>query len=273
MPFDPTNATAIVIGGINCWDEVAREILSIRGTSNATRILVCRWNDRFTLATALLGGQLAPGIVSAGLSYPDAQWMGATDIETDGVDGENGAQRGPNGMRAYDYCRMTITYNPPTAAPLGGGYDPDLTELDFSTQILSRPRDRATFKFSSTGLELPAEATPPLVDSTVDFRVPMSGLSQIPTAMMQDFINKVNNATFFGGVRSSILFLGPSNTKQRFITNEMILWDTVLNFSYRKIGWNNFINPVTGLPDAVVDIVTGDPPYEEADLSQLLQLT
>lgn len=265
MPL--TSAEAITISGIQCWDEDASEEFRVGGGSRAPRTIVCAWDNRIALALALAGGTTRVGIIETNTpaaSYPDATWMQVQNIRTEGV----GKRKvGVNGMVGYDYARLFITYGD-TERDLGQTQDLGALSLDISSEIISPPRDEATFKWVSDDEDVTPEATPGLPISTTRFERVRRNVGGINVPLILSLVDHVNDATFEGAAPGTIVFNGARPFRK--ITNLGAQnWDIAYQFTHRRIPWNYFLRPSTGQWEEIVYKNSGDPFFPDGNLSAL----
>jgi len=107
---DVTDTNSILIHGFKVCDEGTKENYNLDDPT-ATRTILCKWEDRASLAGKMFGGfNPATGLYEVPDHYPDGPLLFVREIATDGVDGKGGRFIGSNGMVAYKYARLTITY-------------------------------------------------------------------------------------------------------------------------------------------------------------------
>jgi hypothetical protein len=266
------SSTAIQMGPpgsiVNVWDEGIVEDFD-RLSSTAARILICKWADRYTLINWLQSGAILVGgvtIVTNGQPYPDAPWMYVSHVHTEGVDGDTGPFIGPNGMRAYKYCRLTVTYAPLEFNPIETG---SLT-VDFAAEVATVPRDTPAFKWSGSGSDLKRDEVPQLRIGTIAFTRTRKNLVSIPTSLIMAATDApVNSASFLGAAAGRVKFLGAA-AGRRVIVGGGENWDLTYKFMYRTVPWNYAYNAATGQFEAFVNKVTNQPYYDSSNLNLLL---
>jgi hypothetical protein len=253
MSFDPS--TAITLYGIQCWEERATESFG-RSAASATRVIVCRWADRFTVVAGLKASTPA--------AYPDATWLKADTIDVAGVVDEGGPFISESGMIGYAWARLTVVYrapdvnDPATAGPA----------LSFATDLLAVAPGEPVFAYASDGAIVPAEASPALRQTIITFTRKRRNLSAAPVSLVLSLVDTVNSATFEGAAAGTVRFEG-ATTERCVSATGGETWDVTYTFAYRRSGWNAFPRASTGGDAAVVLVATGEPPYAAGDFGTL----
>lgn len=267
MPLDAS--TAITISGIQCWDEDTSESFGKGGGGRATRVIVCTWTNRIALSVALSGGSTQTGVITtntAAAQYPDATWLEVTNISIEGV-GKRSV--GYNGMVAYDFARLTVTYSR-SDRDFGQTQDLGALSLDISNEIISPPRDEATFKWASDSTDVTPEATPALPLSTATFERVRRNVASINVPLILSLLDHVNDATFEGAPAGQIIYKGARPSRR--VTNLGLQnWDIAHIFIFRTIPWNYFLRPSTGQWEKVLYKATGEPFFPDGNLAALYQ--
>jgi hypothetical protein len=275
MPLD--SSTAITFLGIQVWDEGTEENFVRTGNSMAIRTMLCAWEDRVAIINQIRGGGEIIGsvyIYTPSQVYPDAISLPFDSIHVEGIAGEEGLSVGPNGMVAYKYARLRITYK---SLDYFDGVTTGTMSLDFATQIVGLPKSSPTFQFPD-GTPLSPQDSPPLRVGIVTIVQTRKNLANLPTAQVQGLAGCVNSAAFLDGNPGTVLFDG-AHADRRLTTTGAENWDMTYKFLYLPTGWNNILqasskNPsstTVGTLQQVTRISDGQTLYKQADLSPLLQ--
>jgi hypothetical protein len=274
MSLDST--TSITFLGVQVWDEGTEENFVRTGKSTAVRTLLCAWEDRIAIINQIRGGGEEIGsvyIYTPSQRYPDAPALPFDAIHVEGLPGENGLSVGPNGMVAYKYARLRITYK---ALDYFDGITTGTMSLDFATHTISLPRSMATYQFPD-GTPLSPQDSPPLRVGIVTIVQTRKNLAILPTGLVQSLAGCVNSVAFLGGTPGTVLFDG-AHADRRLTTGGDENWDMTYKFLYLPTGWNKLLqasskvsgSTAIGTFQQVTRIATGDPLYPTADLSPLL---
>ena len=270
MPLD--SSTAITFLGVNVWDEGTEENFVRTGYSTATRTLLCAWEDRIAIINQIRGGASVIGgfyYYTPSQAYPDAPSLPFDAIRVEGIAGDSGLSVGPNGMVAYKYARLRITYK---TLDYIDGITTGTTSLDFASQMVNLPQSTPTYKFPD-GTLLSAQDGPLVRRSIVSLVQTRKNLAQLPSALVQSLAGNVNSTGFLGGNPGTVLFDG-ARADRRLTTTGNENWDMTYKFMFDPIGWNNVLQPSgsgAGTYQKVVRIADGVTTlYPSADLNQLL---
>lgn len=265
MPID--TAYSVLWHGVNVYDEGVREHFG-RTESYAVRTVVCNWADRFTIINALWGNTGSAGIFTAPEAYPDApDTLYVDSVDVEGVDGPDGRSIGPNALVAYDKARLRVRY---------GTYDLNPTQqtgelqVDYASEIIKCAASTPTFKYTSDGVQLPPEDSPPIVLGTANLRIVRYGLAVIPTAaIFAAGQAPLNVSSIFGASAKTVRFDG-AKAFRRLIPGGGLNWDLSLSFSWRSKPWDQVLRPSTGAWDTIATITGSNPPLGTSDLNALL---
>jgi hypothetical protein len=274
MPLDST--TSITFLGVQVWDEGTEENFVRTGKSTAVRTMLCAWGDRIAIINQIRGGGEEIGslyLYTPSATYPDAPALPFDAIHVEGLPGENGLSVGPNGMVAYKYARLRITYK---ALDYFDGVTTGTMSLDFATHTIALPRSAPTYQFPD-GTPLSPQDSPPMRVGIVTIVQTRKNLAVLPTTMVQSLAGCVNSATFLNGAPGTILFDG-AHADRRLTTTGDENWDMTYKFLYLPTGWNKLLQAsskvsgsgAVGTFQQVTRIATGDTLYPTADLTPLL---
>lgn len=265
MPLD--SSTSITIAGIECWDEDVTEEFA-RDNNQAIRIIVCAWVNRYALINTLIGSSVTSGgitTINQPHAYPDAGWMYVKSIAV----GKEGVPLvGANGMIAYPWARLTVTYGPKDP---GGGDAIEVGEenLDFSSEIFTFSRDIPSFKWSSDNKDVPAEASPGKIIPIIAFSKTKKRISQLPlTTLFAISQAPVNASEYLGASAGKLRFCG-ARTSRVLAIGGTETWTMTCSFEFRPIPWNYMFRPSTGIFEAIVTKNGGAPLYASSEFSTL----
>jgi hypothetical protein len=267
MGLDAT--TAITLFGIQAWDEGTKETFVRSTASSATRTLVCAWSDRSTLINSLRGsvGQEGPTVIqyAAPASYPDAPWLYVDTVEVEGLAGENGLSVGPNGLVAYKYARIRVTYKSLTYQE---GIETGVLSVDYGAEWMNLSTATPSLQFSDmAGGNVSADLNPPLRITTIAFRQTRNNLPAIPVDLIISATDSVNLNSFQGAAPGTVKFDG-AWSQRRLFSNGDPGWDMTYAFTYRSVGWNVAYDPANGWRP-VAFIASGQAPFASFDYNQL----
>jgi hypothetical protein len=146
--------------------------------------------------------------------YPDAFWLFGHSVRTEGV----GTQTvGANGMAAFQYARLTVTFKPKESGSIDSLEKGEET-LDFGADVLSFNGAEPFFKWKSDNKPLPAEASPGKIVPIVTFTKTIKGIHTIPLAAVFSIAKApVNSNTYLGADPGKLRFEG-AQTSKRFTT-------------------------------------------------------
>src|SRR5688572_3229509 len=131
MPLD--SSTSITLFGIEVWDDEVDEDWNVLGGSIATRRMTCLWGYRKDLVNAMIRSATQIGAITVyneAAKYPDAPHLVCEKIHVEGLGTKSVAA---SGLVAYQWARLTLTYQEPT-------FDPEETGsemLDFSSEAVA----------------------------------------------------------------------------------------------------------------------------------------
>jgi hypothetical protein len=269
MPLD--SSTAITIGGIEAWDEGTTETYGVDGQNEATRELVCVWEDRKELVAYILGGSTLAGVIVSGdeaMQYPDATHMRARTVR---VTGEGIKSVGTNGMVAYQWARLSVNHQPPE----GNSWLEDevgSVALDFAVSTLALPSDEPTYKWEGSGEAVPASQTTGKRIVTVGLFYDIQDLPTLPVSTIIAAADSVNSTSFKGAAAGWCLFEG-ARSRARILATGVENWSLGLAFSVRSAdspGWNQLLNPTTGNYENIVTRIGSNPPHHSYNHNDLL---
>jgi hypothetical protein len=262
------SSTAITFLGVPVWDEGTEETFVRTGNSTATRTLLCAWEDRVTIINQIRGGAMVVGgfyYYSTSQVYPDAPSLPFDSVRVEGIAGEDGLSVGRNGMVAYKYARLRITYK---TLDYLEGVTTGTTSLEYATQIVSLPQSVSTFKFPDGSLLSPQDS-PAIRRGIVTIVQTRKNLAALPTALVQTLTGSVNSLPFLGSASGSVLFDG-AHADRRLTTTGAENWDMTYKFLFDAVGWNNVLEPTTGSYQQIARISDSSTLYPTADLNTLL---
>ena len=274
MALDST--TAITFLGVQVWDEGTEENFVRTGNSTAVRTMLCAWEDRVTIINQIRGGGEEVGgyyFYTPSVVYPDATFLPFDSVHVEGLPGENGLSVGPNGLVAYKYARLRITYK---SLDYFDGVTNGTMSLDFATQTIGLPRSVPTYQFPD-GTPLAPQDSPSIRVGIVTIVQTRKNLAALPTSLVQSLAGCVNSISFLGGSAGTVLFDG-AHADRRLTTLGAENWDMTYKFLYLSTGWNNLLQPsskvsgssAVGTFQQVTRISGGQTMYTTADLSPLL---
>jgi len=274
MALDST--TTITFLGVQVWDEGTEEHFVRTGNSSAVRTMLCAWEDRVTIINQIRGGGEEVGgyyFYTPSVVYPDATFLPFDSVHVEGLPGENGLSVGPNGLVAYKYARLRITYK---SLDYFDGVTNGTMSLDFATQTIGLPRSVPTYQFPD-GTPLAPQDSPPIRVGIVTIVQTRKNLAALPTSLVQSLAGCVNLISFLGGSAGTVLFDG-AHADRRLTTLGAENWDMTYKFLYLASGWNNLLQPsskvsgssAVGTFQQVARISGGQTMYQTADLSPLL---
>lgn len=289
-------------------DEIEPATITIgQDGMNGTRVARCRWEDWtqtvldlmgtpvfYGGAFYLLGRQNYPGIPTMLVDSVTVKGMGATRKSTWGQGGR------------WTYGNLTINYKiPKSEDDKDENGDPAtylVEELDYNVEIIQVPvkvvdqQDLAKLRKnaeqlwqeqvrqapSSNADGSPAPLPPrPIVNPeavmktvkrniripTITYKTTMPRLPVLPDKI-QSHVGKINNRQIFGGALGTVLFDGPSASRESaFFTQRF--WKVDYQFIYQPHGWNNILHPDTLQWVPAKGVASDNDPYEYADLRKL----
>jgi hypothetical protein len=209
MPLDST--TSIPFLGVQVWDEATEENFVRTGNSSAVRTILCNWTDRIAIINQIRGGGTEIGSVyyyTPSQVYPDAPFLPFDSIRVEGIPGDTGLSVGPNGLVAYKYARLHITYK---ALDYFDGVTTGTLSLDFATQSVSLPQTAPTYQFPD-GTPLTPQDSPPIRLGVVTFVQTRKNLATLPSQLVQSLAGCVNSASFLNGPPARFFSTAPTPT-------------------------------------------------------------
>jgi hypothetical protein len=273
MALDST--TAITFLGVQVWDEGTEENFVRTGNSTAIRTMLCAWEDRITIINQIRGGAVEIGayyFYTPSQVYPDAPFLPFDSIHVEGLPGEDGLSVGPNGLVAYKYARLRITYK---SLDYFDGVTTGTLSLDYATQCVTLPQSAPTYQFPD-GTPLAPQDSPPIRLGVVTLVQTRKNLAALPSALVQNLAGCVNSVTFLGGAPGTVLFDG-AHADRRLTTTGAENWDMTYKFLYLAGGWNYMLQPTAkssgtvGTMQQVTRISDNSPLYTLSDLTPLLE--
>jgi hypothetical protein len=272
MPLDLTKTIKIGPAGVNdpagvdVYDEGATEQISA-SDAEATWVVVCNWTDRLSLALWFTGSFTTSGVitqVTQPMVYPDAFWLFGHSVRTEGV----GTQTvGANGMAAFQYARLTVTFKPKQSGSIDT-FEKGEESIDFGADVLSFNGAEPFFKWKSDNKTLPAEASPGKIIPVVTFTKTIKGIHTIPyPAIFAAAAAPVNSNTYLGAAPGKLRFDGAQSVVR--FTSTGTIKDLTGKFSFRPIEWNKMLRPSTGNFEEIVTINGANPLYASSDFSAL----
>ncbi len=250
MPLDIS--TAIKIPGLPAnmplWDEETSEDFDHKSQS-ATRVMRCLWPNRVFI-TQLLRGQTTAGLIyDPPLAYPDAPWLFVSRVKTKGYEGADpatgqptGRTVGVNGMVAYKYAALVVTYS--TLDYLADQQLGSLS-LDFGVKYVLPPSTGgAVFKYAVTQND--CLEPPPIPVTMVEFTRTINQVPVLPVqTVMNAAKNPINSLAFEGADPGLARFAGCKSSRQ-LDTYGNECWNVTMRFSIQSIPWDAQINPSPG---------------------------
>lgn len=225
-----TPGTPITINGFQCWDESAYEQFDAKTGITCYRTILCYCRDRIALMESLFGYPVVAGApFTTPASYPDAPGATVAKCTTAQQPGTGGTFKGPNGMIATQFSRLTIQYNPPTISGQLPTYSPNLITCDFEADVFQIPGN--TLIFSSSG----ATSSDPFAKfiPTARLVIPRSSLISFNGAGIFTQLATINSTGFYGSNQYRTLFLG-APTKERYTVSDQYVWDREFHFKVRS---------------------------------------
>lgn len=275
---------------------------------SATRVFLVNWFDWQAMCYELIGVWrifgLAPIFIPP-ISFPGVPAMVVTDVDIEPFDGHSPQpQQVDLGMftNIYKIAKITAQYKtmnyqkdrPDQPAT------PDGTILEYTSdhgaEVITLP-NRQLFWATTQGFgqstftpltnyPVGEDTKPGIIVPTGEINLSWRRVLVPPWQAIKECRGKLNNASFFSNEESTCLFLG-SRERRTFqfgqMQNQGQLWDVDYKFSVKSnklkdgstvVGWNYFYYD-NAAPNAehwvpVCDSA-GNPPYEEADFTQLFQ--
>ena len=167
---------------------------------------------------------------------------------------------------SYPSAIVTVTFRPLDwqAVPMDDPFY--LNQIDPTTPVLyaTQELDYGVEYVQLPSVGMPGVTIPPkfLSDSSVvptplNRRVTVvrmvytwNQLPYIPMSQIQTFLDTLNDATFLGCPKGTVLFEGPKTIREQ-MSDGTVVQKLTYNFKYRSVDWNMSLRPDTGLWDVV----------------------
>ncbi len=276
---------AIVIGGILCEEIVADfgERFHLIDGPSADKSFLCAWNDRYTVAKAILGLNTAVRVgsfitIRVPMQYPEIPYMYAHQIAIKGV----GPPFGRSPQFAYPYAVVMVNFKC-SAWSFQGIDDPggqnqiDPTHpyiyaeqhIQSSAEMLTVPGKYAFFAGTDHTSLIPYGYRIALVDLVITLhRIPY-----LPTSQALNYAGMINDATFLGVDAYKLMFNGMESVQTR-LTDGTMTTDATFKFQARSIRWDYGYDGQAGAFAQVVKTSGGSDPFiESTDLSIVIPTT
>ena len=186
-------------------------------------------------------------------------------MDVEGIPGETGLSVGGNGLVAYKYARIRITYR---SLPYLEGTETGVLSVDYGSEWFTLSNSTPSLKFSDgTAADVPTDVNPSLRITTIAFRQTRNNLASIPVSTILAATNTVNAAAFQGAPPGKVKFDGASS-QRRLFSNGNPGWDMTYAFTYRSVGWNVAYDPAGGWRPVLLKS-TSQPPFPSFDYNQL----
>ncbi len=255
----------------------------------ARRVYLLPWSLRWDFVKYLKGtssstGTTGPWIRPVPKAYPvtlpggqiyakDVQWVG------------EGATVVPSDPLEYAKARITVLWGPLDYANQTAIDDPfflnsfsddtaetplldgTTQELDYSAEYIQIPPGPAGFP---DGLK---------IDTPMNRRICVTHLNitwdrfpRLPISTVRTYADSVNNATFLGGTRGTVMFQGVK-TRRQLSPDGKLSQQIFMSLKWRKNSWNEFIRPDDGTFDEVIyngDSTVATYPYKNFRVLLLL---
>lgn len=270
MPLTP--AMQITYFGVQCYDEGTKETWKTFGRSQATRTIVCAWQDRIPLINNIfsIGGlnNVNQPYYGPAAAYPDAPTLLFLEtLDVEGIAGPNGLTTDPNGLVAYDLarCRLTFASYPYDQSNL------NVTSLDYGVEEICLTQSGSSFYWNGTATTpVPPTQTPSIRVPSVTLTITQYNQTVLPTPTVVALIGTVNNATVIGCSAGTLMFAGAKSAR-RLAVNGTVNYDMTFQFTYLPVGWNKkFCNdPAVGIGWTPILDGAGNPPFTTASFSPL----
>lgn len=275
MSLPIPDANLITLGGIQVSDDDCYEVLDNTGGSlskcKGVRLMRVGWSDRFKLAAYLMGGSYVVAgspFFSTGQAYPDNPTLVCQNFEPNGQYGGGVRSVGPNGMVAYQWANVKATYNVPQWQ-FGNPTLVGATELDFSSTAYSLSQTTPTFTWDTDPGDVPAEMVPSVRVTTVSLNITRYNMPFINYPLVFSLIDCVNSTPFQGAPAGHVRFVG-GRSSRKFTATGGLNWDVSYSLIYqRQWGFNQLVNPATGLPAFFSYKNSDNTLFDPADLNQL----
>jgi len=265
-------STAITLAsGHTVWDEGTEEHFGRGGDSGATWTIRTLWAERQAVAAFLLGGSRNVGnvaVVAYGQAYSDNPAWLAQRVT---VRGEGLKSVGPNGMIAYEWAVLSVSYSVPKHEP-GNAQLVGTEELDFASHAIALDQGNAVFEWASgpnSGEDLPPSALPAVSFTTISFNKVRYRLAALPLVLIESLIDHVNDRTLFGATAGQLLFRGPRSFREITAGGEQN-WDVSYRMEFSRNKWNRLPDGANGWQDFAYKS-DGSLLFPEGNLNQLFE--
>jgi hypothetical protein len=224
------------------------------------------WSRRWAFVQEVLGRETVITGPPVGITYykpyqyPDADWLYCTEFEIEGfpdTTGEDARQE-----IVYPFAMVTLTFEN-LNFDLDGSEAYRIVNLRTTPEFLTTPD--GVYQYSSGNLVL---APVGILIPRIDFSIELPRMARIPDAWF-DMAGHTNSTTFLNRAVGTVLY----QEAQATITTNALGGDRyggALAISYRRVPWNQQLNPATGTFQTISTVVGGNPPLPSADLNQLL---
>lgn len=261
---------SVILGGIEVWpqSEGFDEGCNTRGPY-ANVPYLCAWNDRWALTNFFAGTTGSPGLTGGWIRpnpyrYPvtfDGAAIYATNTT---VRGTGDIVSSPTAeIVEWTHAIVTVSYAPLDYA-VNFNDDPDFLnslsddpveneslqfatqELDFSGEWINIPSASVSFS-DLTKIDTPMSRRITVIRMHITWhRYPLMPMNKIA-----EYADSVNDATFLGRERGTVMFEGPKTTRE-LETDGTITQKVAMTFKWRKTDWNKFLRPDDGTWDEVI---------------------
>ena len=248
------------------------------------------WGSLESVVPQILGHMIMAGeqpVIVAGEQWPGIPRLRAKSVDIRG-EGQTVAQSWQLGP-AYQFANLTVSYETSDNEDDEDDDDEDdkdgevqrVDQIDYDVEIMVVPmKVKASVPLLPT--ESPSDYPGGIKYSekevkrhiripTITYTVTYPKVVKPPFTTIRSHIGKINSSAFLGGAAGTVLFDGPSLTRNFIPYDKKSVWKFVGKFIYQRNGWNKQLHPETLKWVDALD-VGGDgatKPYETADLSQL----
>ncbi len=283
---------SIIVAGVTCEEEVNRnsESFDIVSGPQATKVLICPWNSRWTVIVGLLGFNSSVSI-GGGITlqlparYPDFQQTAVSlYAATVGVEGIGQPYQNTYSV-GYTSARLIVNYRSFPWSFQG------ISQNDFNNQIdPTHPYVYAeqNLSFTSEFITIPGYNVYWLssgealgnrnwgfVSPIMNMRISIKYVPYIPAAeIVNAMLAPINNATYLGVPAGKLAFRG-ADTNEARMSDGTLTQSIDYTFQYRSVApWDYDYNGTAGSPgwDQVVD-GNGDPIIQRSDLSGIIPVS
>lgn len=239
-----------------------------------TRVLKCAWEDRFKLAKQLFGyievdgdGDASGGVIRRPHQFPGFEAATCRGVRIEPFDSKisQDATKPGEGVASYTYAKLTVSYE--SRGWDGGASDdeggPMFTErLEGSVQFIKVPNRKLYWSNTAdatTGSRDPldVDSTPGLMVRTFDYKVKLSNLSRLPSAVwsLAGGVNSsaVSSTRFAKTFAIGTLLYAPPQVEVTTDPDGRTLYTMDVAFTYNPAGWNKFYKPGNTEPQPVYD--------------------